>query len=64
MIKEIVATLSVTTIVGLVTWAYHMDKKVDSNYMSLHTLITPDGEIRPSVKVEVLEERLKLHKHE
>lgn len=64
MIKEIGVTLITTTVIGLVTWAYHIDKRVDNNAMSVHILLTPDGDIRPSVKVEVLEERIRLHKHE
>ncbi len=62
MMRGIVITSLVSIVVAnvawLAAWAYAIDGKTRTHELMLSVLITPNGDIRPSTKVEVLEERV------
>lgn len=51
--------ISMANITWITVWAYEIDNKMEYTLSKLELLITPDGDIRPSTKVEVMEEKLR-----
>lgn len=60
-ITTVITTLLVMLCAWLASWAYLTDSTVREHSGWLKLLINTDGEIRPSTKVEVLEERIDNH---
>ena len=59
--STVLATLIVSMLTGLAAWAYRIEGMVSSHQHKMIILLTEDGRIRPSLKVEILEEKFKNH---